>query len=461
MNVPKTRSALCGSKIPLHQDRTRSRALDLKDKIRHLDSARLTLVTNTENRLWVVLVGEEVTTTHDERPDFSSNLDVGRNVDGGGNEVSTVVKVEDLVGGYRVHSILHGSSVIGNTVTNGTKALDADKGASWKRLVLRTRTGEEMALRVEERSRLLRRVESLLDAGVLVSDLPVTLCPRLDEAATFDDGRAGRVLDSHRAATEVDVVNDQSATSSWVVLLVLLVGHLDTDWSVDKCSIHENDGANSLSRSVGHVDTDTAVVDVDTLESPDPVPVHEDGSLTAVEGHVAAGELLVSEKGTIITTVENQVSHESTRTVVHEDTDLLGSRTGNHVEDDVLERGGLSDLPVNTGTSSLRHASKVNDKVTNLAEEVVLVSKPIVSVGFVWVRVNDGHTDEVSSSLESRRVHSVTNHMGVVVLDKWSADEIRARRKVDDGRSDRGRITTKAAARTSCYGGIDCDCRVS
>jgi len=116
---------------------------------------------------------------------------------------------------------------------------------------------------------------------------------------------------------------------------------------------------------------------------------------------------------------------------------------------------------MDTGTGSLGHASEINDKVANLTEKVVLVGVPIVSVGFVWVRVNNGHTNKVCSSFESRRVDSIANHLGVVVLNNWSADKIRARRKVDDSGSDRGRITTKAAARTSCYCGIDCICGVS
>ena len=305
VNVPQTRGTLGGSKVPLYHDSTRSSALDFKDNIRHLDSAGLALVTNTENGLRVVLVGKEAARTHDERPNLSSDLDVGRYVDSGGYEISTMIKVEDLVGGYGVHRVLDGSSIIGHTITDGTEALDADEGAGWKRLVLRTGTSEELALRVEERAGLVRRHKSLLNECVPVSNLPLALGPRCDDASTLQDSRARSVLNSYGAPTEVDIVNNEGATGGWGVLLALDKGRLDTDRSVDKGGINENNRTDSLGRSVGHVDTDITVVDVQTLEGPDPVPVHEDGGVAAVECHVAAGELLVTEEGSVVSTVED------------------------------------------------------------------------------------------------------------------------------------------------------------
>jgi hypothetical protein len=50
-----------------------------------------------------------------------------------------------------------------------------------------------------------------------------------------------------------------------------------------------------------------------------------------------------------------------------------------HVEDDVLERCSLRNLPVNTSTGSYRHRSSVKNEVPDLAIEVVLVSVPVSS----------------------------------------------------------------------------------
>lgn len=108
------------------------------------------------------------------------------------------------------------------------------------------------------------------------------------------------------------------------------------------------------------------------------VPVHEHSSLAVVEGQVAGSELLIAEEGSVFATVECQVGHEAARTIVHEDSLLcIGSSSiGTHVEDNVLERSSLGNLPVNTGSDSNRHRSGVDDEVADLAKEVVLVRVP-------------------------------------------------------------------------------------
>ncbi len=52
---------------------------------------------------------------------------------------------------------------------------------------------------------------------------------------------------------------------------------------------------------VGHVNSELAVVHIDGLERPDPVPVHEHGSLAVVEGHVSTSKLLVADKHSHVT----------------------------------------------------------------------------------------------------------------------------------------------------------------
>jgi hypothetical protein len=50
-----------------------------------------------------------------------------------------------------------------------------------------------------------------------------------------------------------------------------------------------------------------------------PIPVHEDGCLAVVECQVPGGELLTAEESSVSASIECQVGHKTTRTVVHED----------------------------------------------------------------------------------------------------------------------------------------------
>jgi hypothetical protein len=160
----------------------------------------------------------------------------------------------------------------------------------------------------------------------------------------------------------------------------------------ERCKInvkrmHTRSNSLGARSTIGHVNSNTTVVDGQSRESPGPVPVHEDRCLAVVECHVARSELLVAKESSIFTTIKGQISHKSTGAVVHEDTNLRvgGSSIGSHVEDDILERSGLSNLPMNTGPSSKWHCSQVENKVSDLTEEVVLISVPVDSALFIGI----------------------------------------------------------------------------
>jgi hypothetical protein len=54
---------------------------------------------------------------------------------------------------------------------------------------------------------------------------------------------------------------------------------------------------------------------------------------------------------------------------------LLGigsSAIASHVEHNILQTSSLSNLPMNTSASGDWHGRSINDKITNLPEEVVL-----------------------------------------------------------------------------------------
>lgn len=86
-----------------------------------------------------------------------------------------------------------------------------------------------------------------------------------------------------------------------------------------------------------------------------------------VESKVADSELLVTECGTNVTTVKDQVTEESTATVLHEYTLVLSARGSRHLENDVHERRSLRNLPVDTSRCAI-DLTEINDEVADGAE---------------------------------------------------------------------------------------------
>ena len=97
----------------------------------------------------------------------------------------------------------------------------------------------------------------------------------------------------------------------------------------------------------------------------------------------------------------------------------------------------LSYLPVDTSTLVCWHGGQINDKVANLAVEVVLVGVPVGSIRLIGIRVNDSHALEARVCLDSRKVDSISDELSVIVLNDWTLDEICSRRKVYNRRSQR------------------------
>ncbi|KAG9967048.1 glucan 1,3-beta-glucosidase, partial [Aureobasidium melanogenum] len=363
-----------------------------------LDRTGLASRADVKDRLRVTGVAEEAASRHDQWPDLTSHLDGVGNADGFADNISTMVEVQNLVRIDTSHGLLNGSSVIGNTITLSTEALDTDERAGGQVLVLGLGTLEEFTRTVKQGGRLGRSSERSLN----------TRTRSAGDRATISSG------DGSGRAREINVVDDESTRSGRSA-----VGRersLDTDRGVGQLGVHENDRANQDvgGATVGDIKTDTAVVDRDRLQGPCPVPVHEDGSVAVVEGPVARGELLIAQESSVVAAVEDEIAHETTRTIVHEDTDLLGSRARNHVEDDVLERSCLSDLPMDTCTSCLRHASQGD--VTNL------VCEHVCATAVIRIRVQNSHALETSSSLQSGHVERVSDELSVVQHDDGLRD---------------------------------------
>jgi hypothetical protein len=124
----------------------------------------------------------------------------------------------------------------------------------------------------------------------------------------------------------------------------------------------------------------------------------------------------------------------------------VGARAvGAHVEDDVLERGSLSNLPMDTSTSSDRHVRNVNNEVTDLTEEVVLVCVPVTasivsdlirsalgdqdsrSTTLIRVRVDNRNTLESGGSLDSWESNGISDELSVVELNDRGRDGVSSR----------------------------------
>lgn len=450
VNIPETGFAGFSCDVPFHEDAAGSRALSGDDGVRHFEATLVTaLLADTETGLGIVHLGEKVAGDEEHGENLANNLDVllGRDVDGLLDEVSTVVDVEDLAVLKTVDGSLDRGSVVGLTVTLGALGLEADKLRHIDVLVLRLAALEPTVL-TEKGLRLDRStVDITLDttSSSLASSHGVTLGPGGDLLLTSKECLTSNVLDSSVATLEVDIVDDECATG--VGDAVRSERSVDTNGSVGKLAVEKEDGADGLvGGAVSHVETELAVVDEDALQRPQPVPVHENGSTAAVEGHVASSELLRTEEGSDGATVEGQVRHESSRAVILEDTLLLGTSLAlGHLKPEVLERGGLRNLPVNT--SGDLGGGDVDDKVADLAVEVVLIGEPVgaIATGDIRIRINQAHALEAGRGLQCGQVGGITNELSVVILNDRLADDVGTGREVDDGGSGSRRVAALAA----------------
>lgn len=83
--------------------------------------------------------------------------------------------------------------------------------------------------------------------------------------------------------------------------------------------------------------------------------------MAVIEGQIAGGELLISKESSVFATIECQVSHEATGSVVHENSllSIRGSSIGSHVEDNVLERSGLQNLVVSICSTKKKKKQRI------------------------------------------------------------------------------------------------------
>jgi hypothetical protein len=124
--------------------------------------------------------------------------------------------------------------------------------------------------------------------------------------------------------------------------------------------------------------------------------------LAIIKDKVPGGELLVADRHSRSSTVEGQVVEEAAGPVFDEKTDVHNARPGGHVEDNVLQAGGLRGRPVHArGRRRRSNIGRVNDKVADLTVEDI-GRVPIFNGRVVVVAVNKAKSSKVGRSLERR-----------------------------------------------------------
>ena len=98
----------------------------------------------------------------------------------------------------------------------------------------------------------------------------------------------------------------------------------------------------------------------------------------------------------------------------------------------------------------------IDDKVSDLAIEIVLVGVPIGAFVVVRVRVDNGDTSEAGRCFDCGNCNRIADKLGVIILNQWLADEIGSRWKVNESWGHGTGVAALTAAVAITDGGIDC-----
>ena len=84
------------------------------------------------------------------------------------------------------------------------------------------------------------------------------------------------------------------------------------------------------------------------------------------------GYILIADGQSLGTAMEDQIADETTRAILDEETLVLRPWGSGHLEDDILERGGLPGRPVNSSNQGRRVGiGDIDNEVVDLAPENV------------------------------------------------------------------------------------------
>ena len=123
MDIPRSNTAGLTAHIPFHEDGARNGAFGLEDEVADFDSTLIAGLANLEDRRGLVLVRERGTRGHDQGPDFTGDLDVLGYFYRRGDNISTVIEINNLIWLGFVKNRLDGCGIVGFAVAFCTRGL--------------------------------------------------------------------------------------------------------------------------------------------------------------------------------------------------------------------------------------------------------------------------------------------------------------------------------------------------
>lgn len=111
---------------------------------------------------------------------------------------------------------------------------------------------------------------------------------------------------------------------------------------------------------------------------------------------------------------------------------------------------------MNASAYRSRHSGQVDDEVSDLSEEIILVGIPVGSCIIIGIRVDHCNTLERRRCLYGRNGNSVADELSIIHLYDRFADEIGSGGKVNQRGRDRRRITAPTASVPAGDGIVDC-----
>lgn len=470
MGIPHSCDSLLSNwvtNVPFNKDCSWGWANNWEHEISEFSDSLISSISYLEHCLWGSFWSKEWARSSEGWPGFSYESWASRHEDCGCNQISTSWEINNLGVSTLSDCLLNSSSIVSLSISSSSEGFHWDEFRNLVEFILRLRSFEELSSAwVQEVWWFYWLCQGLLSecsSSTLVL-IDLTLSPRFNSLGCACRARKKSLsVGSHNSDWDIaqfDIVQNKSATS--VRLRCSSSDCLNSKRSVSEWRVEYNSTSYLLGlwSSWTDVQTDFAVFDLETLESPSPVPSQIHSSDCIVNLDVSWGELLVSNPHAELSSVEGKVVHESTGSVFHENTLVVVAFCCGHFEHNVSERSSLSNLPMDTsGTSS--DSGQIDFEVSDLSVEVVLVSPPVVSSSCVWVWVNDCHSCERGSGCKSRDIVCISDKLSVVVLNNGRGNKVIACREVNKSWLDCGRVATLSASDVSTNCSINGSCVVS
>lgn len=314
VHVPCT-GAQITSQVPFDKNSSGSTTNSTNTHVGPFNSTSIAALTNLDNRVGVGCIRELVATAGNNGIALSHNLGARGDVDGVGDQVHAVVEKDQRpFGGSRSKSRVDSHRIVSRTVAFSTGTADADNLVSGVGLVLRFGLGIVVgSTRGNQTSRArCGSVCSGKSVGPSWSIL-VTLTVVGNSGRAAFEVHSTRSSNGSRNSVKNNVLQDQVTSTGRVG--TRSPGSVDECVDVGNGAVDDVDTTDLLSVTVGiKRDTNLAIVEVDSDIGPAPVPELVDTGHGIIDGNVAHGELLVANIEALETSVDSNVTNESSRT---------------------------------------------------------------------------------------------------------------------------------------------------